>query len=101
MKKKMNRMFVVISLVAIILTTGLITVVYYNLFRGQVLADLKDYLVVMQEAAEAAAHSMTFSEEEPSKITMSPNAVRIYALRLKSLWKKLPKAPLELSDTTA
>ena len=53
MKKKMNRMFVVISLVAIILTTGLITVVYYNLFRGQVLADLKDYLVVMQEAAEA------------------------------------------------
>ncbi|MFR6034772.1 MAG: hypothetical protein ACLUKN_17315 [Bacilli bacterium] len=55
----------------------------------------------MEEAAEAAAHSMTFSEEEPSKITMSPNAVRIYALRLKSLWKKLPKAPLELSDTTA
>ncbi len=53
MKKKMNRMFVVISLVAIILTTGLITVVYYNLFRGQVLADLKDYLVVVQEAAEA------------------------------------------------
>ncbi len=53
MKKKMNRMFVVISLVAIILTTGLITGVYYNLFRGQVLADLKDYLVVMQEAAEA------------------------------------------------
>ena len=53
MKKKMNQMFVVISLVAIILTTGLITVVYYNLFRGQVLADLKDYLVVMQEVAEA------------------------------------------------
>ena len=54
MKKKMNRMFVVISLVAIILTTGLITVVYYNLFRGQVLADLKDYLVVMQKGRVAA-----------------------------------------------
>ena len=44
-----NRMFVVISLLAIVLTTGLITGVYYNLFRSQVTADLKDYTALVRE----------------------------------------------------
>ena len=49
MKKRINRMFVVISLLAIALTTGLITGVYYNLFRNQVTADLKDYTALVRE----------------------------------------------------
>ncbi len=49
MKKRINRMFVVISLLAIVLTTGLITGVYYNLFRRQVTADLKDYTALVRE----------------------------------------------------
>lgn len=53
MKKRINRMFVVISLFAIGLTTGLLTMVYYNLFRSQVTADLKDYLALVRKLESA------------------------------------------------
>lgn len=49
MKKRINRMFIVIALLAIGLTTGLLTVVYYGLFRSQITADLKDYTVLVRE----------------------------------------------------
>ncbi len=49
MKKRINKMFVVISILAIVLTTGLVTAVYYNLFRRQVTADLKDYTTLVRD----------------------------------------------------
>lgn len=52
MKKKINRFFVLISIVAILLTTVLITVVYYNLFCNQVMEDLKDCSVLLQGYGE-------------------------------------------------
>lgn len=54
MKKRINRMFIVISLLAIVLTTGLLTAVYYNLFRSQVTADLRDYTILVKEMQEDA-----------------------------------------------
>ena len=41
MKKKINKMMILIATVTILLTMVLITVVYYDLFRRQVLEDLK------------------------------------------------------------
>ena len=49
MKKRINRIIVFISLLAIILTTILVTVIYYNLFRKQITTDLKDYAVLLEE----------------------------------------------------
>lgn len=49
MKKRINRSFIVIILLAIALTAGLITVVYYNLFQSQVTDDLKDYTALVRE----------------------------------------------------
>ena len=40
MKKRINRSFILIALLAICMTTALITVVYYNLFQNQVTSDL-------------------------------------------------------------
>ena len=43
MKKKINKMMILIATVTILLTMVLITIVYYDLFRRQVLEDLKSY----------------------------------------------------------
>lgn len=52
MKKKINRMFVMISVLAILLTTVLITVVYHGLFRTQVAADIKDCAVLLRQCTD-------------------------------------------------
>ena len=52
MKKRINRAFILIALLAICMTTALITVVYYNLFQNQVTSDLKDYTVLVREMGE-------------------------------------------------
>ena len=46
MKKKINKMLVLIATLAIFLTMVLITVVYYDLFRKQVMEDLHTYAVM-------------------------------------------------------
>lgn len=48
MKKKINRMFVVIASLAILSTMLLITLVYYDLFRQQVMEDLRAYVVLFE-----------------------------------------------------
>lgn len=55
MKKRINRMFVLIAVVAIVLTTALITVAYYSLFCAQVTSDLKDCSKLLLEAEDAGA----------------------------------------------
>lgn len=52
MKRKINKMFVLIAVLAILLTTVLITVVYHNLFRNQVTADIKDCVVLLEKYAD-------------------------------------------------
>lgn len=56
MKKKINRMLVMISILAIVLTTGLITAAYYSLFHSQVMSDLKDYSELISDAIDAGAN---------------------------------------------
>lgn len=51
MKKKMNRMFVLISALAIFATLFLITFVYYDLFKQQMFRDLKSYALIAGEDA--------------------------------------------------
>ena len=50
MKKKINKMMILIATVTILLTMVLITVVYYDLFRRQVLEDLKSYGLLLSKA---------------------------------------------------
>lgn len=49
MKKKINQMLVLIATLAIFLTTILITIVYYDLFRKQVMEDLHAYATLIGE----------------------------------------------------
>lgn len=50
MKKRINRTLVLISVLAIVLTTVLITAVNYSLFYSQVIGDLKDCSAILREA---------------------------------------------------
>jgi len=63
MKKRINRIIVFISLFAIALTTVLVTVIYYNLFRKQITTDLKDYAVLLGEYID----EINFFEDEPGR----------------------------------
>lgn len=49
MKKKINKMLILIAGIAILFTTLLITLVFYDLFRRQVLEDLKAYTLLVRE----------------------------------------------------
>ncbi len=55
MKRRINRMFVVISLLAIALTTGLLIMVFYDLFCRRVITDLEDYAALVWEMNVDAA----------------------------------------------
>ncbi len=48
MKRRINRMIVLISMLAISLTTLFVTGIYYNQFRKQVTTDLKDYTILLE-----------------------------------------------------
>lgn len=50
MKKKINRMLVLIATLAIFSTVILTTVIYYDLFRHQVMDDLRAYTILSQDA---------------------------------------------------
>lgn len=52
MKKKINRMMVLIAGLAIFLTVFLITAVYYELFRRQVMEDLRAATMMLEELDE-------------------------------------------------
>ncbi|MGN0403000.1 MAG: ATP-binding protein [Acetatifactor sp.] len=49
MKKRINRLFVLISVVAIVLSIGLVVMVYHNLFRSQIMTDLREYGALIKE----------------------------------------------------
>ena len=49
MKKKINKMLVLISALAILFTVILITFVYYDMFRNQIVEDLRGYAYIARE----------------------------------------------------
>lgn len=49
MKNKINRRFVMIAALAIVLTTVFTTIVYYQLFQKEVFEDLKNFCYVLEE----------------------------------------------------
>jgi two-component system phosphate regulon sensor histidine kinase PhoR len=54
MKKKINTSFFAVGALAILLTTALVSVVFYELFREQVLIDLKTYAHVFRTTYDQA-----------------------------------------------
>ena len=67
MKKKINQMLMLIAAIAIFCTTLLITVVYYDLFRWQVIDDLQAYTLLIKNAIkeeELEEFSRKLSEQE-------------------------------------
>lgn len=50
MKRKIHREFVIVALTTILLTTGLITAVFYDFFRQEILNELKICAEVLQNA---------------------------------------------------
>lgn len=50
MKKRINTQFAIISLVAILFTVGLATIVYYDMFRKEVIQSLKTYTHVLKSS---------------------------------------------------
>lgn len=62
MKRKINKMLVLIATLAIFLTMLLITVVYYDLFRRQVMEDLSSYAALLK-AYSSQEEIRSISEE--------------------------------------
>ena len=62
MKKKINKMLMLIAVMAIFCTMLLITIVYYDLFRWQVLDDLHAYTLLIKNAGESG-NPETFGRE--------------------------------------
>ncbi len=52
MKRKINHMLVLIATLAIFLTMALITFVYYDLFRKQVVEDLRVYAIMISQSLD-------------------------------------------------
>lgn len=71
MKKRINKIIVLISLLAISLTTVLVTVIYYNLFRKQVTTDLKDYAVLLEEYIDEKSFLESGAEVSEQKIRVT------------------------------
>jgi len=72
MKRKINQMLVLIATFAVFLTMLLITFVYYDLFRKQVLEDLQSYAVLLTEydGIEAIQRAEPHLKSENLRITL-------------------------------
>ncbi len=72
MKRKINKMLVLIATLAIFLTMLLITLAYYDLFRRQVMEDLHSYAMLIQEynSVEEVENVVTHLEKENLRITL-------------------------------
>ena len=72
MKRKINKMLVLIATLAIFLTMLLITIVYYDLFRRQVMEDLHSYAMLLKDYTntEEIQCISVQSEEENLRVTL-------------------------------
>ncbi|MBE5884027.1 MAG: two-component sensor histidine kinase [Lachnospiraceae bacterium] len=72
MKRKINKMLMLIATLAIFMTMLLITLVYYDLFRRQMMDDLRSYATLLKEyhTAEDIQRLATGLEEEKLRVTL-------------------------------
>lgn len=72
MKKKINRMFIGITTAAILVTLLLVTFIYYELFRKQVMEDLRGYAVLVGECTseEETVRMGSLLEKEGMRLTV-------------------------------
>ncbi len=72
MKRKINKMLVLIATLAIFVTMLLITLVYYDLFRRQIMDDLHSYATLLKQYSriEDIQHISGKLEEEELRITL-------------------------------
>ncbi len=71
MKRKINARFVLLTVMSVVLTLILATMAYYELFKKEVLADLRSYTYVLQ-------HAQLFDNiTEQKEYTLSDTDVRI------------------------
>ena len=72
MKRKINKMLVLIATLAIFLTMLLITIVYYDLFRRQVMEDLHSYAMLLKDYTntEEIQRISVQSAEENLRVTL-------------------------------
>lgn len=72
MRKKINRMLVLIATLAIFVTMLLITLVYYDLFRRQVTEDLHSYATLLKEynSVEEIEHISGSLDKEKLRVTL-------------------------------
>ncbi len=59
MKKKINQMLLIISIIAITCTMFLITMIYYDLFQKQVMEDLRAYTSLIDDSDEVGTVKQT------------------------------------------
>lgn len=81
MKKKINKMLMLIAAIAIFCTMLLITIVYYDLFRGQVIDDLQAYTLLIKNAVEEEelkAFSSKLAENEIRITLIGQDGLVIY-----------------------
>lgn len=81
MKKKINKMLLLIAAMAIFCTMLLITIVYYDLFRGQVIEDLQAYTLLIKRAVETEeleAFSRDLAEHEIRITLIGQDGLVIY-----------------------
>lgn len=83
MKKRINRLFVIISVVAIVLSIGLVAAVYHSLFRKQMMSDLKEYADLLKElrwdeGAEEPEYFETMKDMEIRLTLVSPGGEVLY-----------------------
>ena len=100
MKKKINVQLIAIAMIAIFSSTLLVAAVSYDLFRRQILDDLKIYSRLLQNAsaAEGAAFAGRYSSGDGVRITVVDGNGEVvfenYAPELKMgglpRWKKMP-----------
>lgn len=72
MRRKINKMLVLIATLAIFVTMLLITLVYYDLFRRQVTEDLHSYATLLKEynSVEEIEHISASLDKEKLRVTL-------------------------------
>lgn len=71
MKKKINRILILITVPAILLTAVLITYLYYGLFKAQILDELKSYSYVAGDCTDLQALRELGEELEPAGVRIT------------------------------
>ena len=72
MKRKIQREFVIVALISILLTTVLVTAVFYNLFCREIMNELRTYALMLQNEDTAYGQDMDYArlEAENLRITL-------------------------------